>query len=74
MADLAAAIADVRAAANTFNPTTVPEEASTSTSVEKKLSFRPRDAQSADDLKRELEEEFLTPSTKFSTEWLNSLQ
>ena len=33
-----------------------------------------REQQSAEDLKRELEHEFLTPSAKFSPEWLNRLQ
>lgn len=35
---------------------------------------RKREKQSADDLKRELESEFLTPSPRFSTRWLNRLQ
>lgn len=35
---------------------------------------RKREVQSTEDLKRELEEEFLTPSPRFSTEWLNRLQ
>lgn len=35
---------------------------------------RERDEQSAEDLKKELEHEFLTPSPKFSPQWLNRLQ
>ena len=35
---------------------------------------RKREKQSADELKQELEREFLTPSTRFSTQWLNRLQ
>jgi antiviral helicase SKI2 len=35
---------------------------------------RKRARQSADDLKAELESEFLTPSPRFSPEWLNRLQ
>lgn len=35
---------------------------------------RQRSVQSATDLKAELEEEFLTPSPRFSSEWLNRLQ
>lgn len=35
---------------------------------------RQREIQSVDDLKKELEEEFLTPSPRFNTEWLNRLQ
>jgi len=35
---------------------------------------RKRARQSADDLKAELENEFLTPSPRFSPEWLNRLQ
>lgn len=30
--------------------------------------------QSPEELKKELEKEFLTPSTKFNTQWLNRLQ
>jgi antiviral helicase SKI2 len=33
-----------------------------------------RERQSAEDLEKELEHEFLTPSTKFSQQWLNRLQ
>ncbi|KAL3418917.1 ATP-dependent RNA helicase [Phlyctema vagabunda] len=35
---------------------------------------RKRVKQEPEDLKRELEEKYLTPSTSFSTEWLNKLQ
>lgn len=35
---------------------------------------RRREMQSADDLKKDLENEFLTPSPRFSTQWLNRLQ
>lgn len=37
---------------------------------------RPRQQtkQDAQDLKRELEQKYLTPSTTFSTDWLNKLQ
>jgi hypothetical protein len=36
--------------------------------------LRKREKQSADDLKSALEAEFLTPSPRFSAEWLNRLQ
>lgn len=35
---------------------------------------RKRTKQTAEDLKASLEAEFLTPSSRFSTEWLNHLQ
>jgi antiviral helicase SKI2 len=35
---------------------------------------RKRTKQDPEKLKRELEQKFLTPSTRFSTEWLNKLQ
>jgi antiviral helicase SKI2 len=35
---------------------------------------RKRAKQDPEELKRELEQKFLTPSTRFSTEWLNKLQ
>lgn len=35
---------------------------------------RKRAKQDPEELKRELERKFLTPSTRFSTEWLNKLQ
>jgi len=35
---------------------------------------RKRARQSQEELKRELEQKYLTPSTSFSTEWLNRLQ
>lgn len=35
---------------------------------------RKRVKQDQDELKRSLEEKYLTPSTSFSTEWLNRLQ
>jgi antiviral helicase SKI2 len=35
---------------------------------------RKRTKQDPEELKRELERKFLTPSTSFSTEWLNKLQ
>lgn len=35
---------------------------------------RKRAKQDPEELKRELERKFLTPSTSFSTEWLNKLQ
>lgn len=35
---------------------------------------RKRVKQDSEVLKRELEEKYLTPSTKFSNEWLNKLQ
>lgn len=35
---------------------------------------RKRIKQSPEDLKRELEKKYLTPSTSFSAEWLNKLQ
>tara|TARA_R110002060_G_scaffold49823_3_gene60728 strand:- start:16 stop:234 length:219 start_codon:yes stop_codon:yes gene_type:complete len=35
---------------------------------------RKRIKQSPEDLKRELEEKYLTPSTSFSVDWLNKLQ
>ncbi len=35
---------------------------------------RKRVKQEVDDLKRELEQKFLAPSTSLSTEWLNKLQ
>jgi antiviral helicase SKI2 len=35
---------------------------------------RKRIKQSEGDLKKELERKYLTPSAKFSTEWLNKLQ
>jgi len=35
---------------------------------------RKRVKQNQEDLKRQLEKKYLTPSTTFSTEWLNKLQ
>ena len=35
---------------------------------------RRREVQSADDLKKDLESQFLTPSPRFNTQWLNRLQ
>jgi antiviral helicase SKI2 len=35
---------------------------------------RKRAKQDQEELKRELEQKYLTPSTSFSTEWLNNLQ
>lgn len=35
---------------------------------------RKRPKPSREEIKRDLEREFLTPSTSFSTEWLNKLQ
>ena len=35
---------------------------------------RKRTKQDSEELKRELERKFLTPSTSFSTDWLNKLQ
>jgi len=35
---------------------------------------RKRVKQSSEDLKRELEQKYLTPSSSFSPEWLNKLQ
>jgi len=35
---------------------------------------RKRTKQDPEELKKELERKFLTPSTSFSTEWLNKLQ
>lgn len=35
---------------------------------------RKRPRQSREEIKRDLERSFLTPSTSFSTEWLNKLQ
>ena len=35
---------------------------------------RRREVQSADDLKNDLENQFLTPSPRFNTQWLNRLQ
>jgi antiviral helicase SKI2 len=42
--------------------------------LEEQQQPRKRIKQDPEELKRELEQKYLTPSTSFSTEWLNKLQ
>ncbi|WEW59028.1 Antiviral helicase ski2 [Emydomyces testavorans] len=71
--DLAAAIHQVQLNANSLDAT-ADLDAWLVNGGEIQGKPRKREVQSSEDLKRELEEEFLTPSPRFSTEWLNRLQ
>ncbi|KAI5302228.1 hypothetical protein KEM56_000900 [Ascosphaera pollenicola] len=76
MADLSTAIAAVHDAAANINPTADPDScfASENRSASSQRSMRNKEPLSVEALKNELEQEFLTPSPRFSTEWLNILQ
>lgn len=77
MAELSAAIAAVHDAAAHLDPASDPDACFTSDNSGEKLqrsSLKKKEPLSVEALKNELEQEFLTPSPRFSTEWLNILQ
>ncbi|EEP76812.1 RNA helicase [Uncinocarpus reesii 1704] len=71
--DLVAALHQVRLHAQTLDAEAGDLDA-WMTSSHTQANRRTRPVQSAEELKRELEAEFLTPSPRFSAEWLNRLQ
>ena len=68
MADLASALEKLQLNTRDFADDWVDQM------IEEQQRPRKRIKQDPEELKRELEKKYLTPSTSFSTEWLNKLQ
>lgn len=64
----------LRLRADNLDSTAIDDLIERENEAEDSVRSRQRARQSADELKAELEDEFLTPSPRFSPEWLNRLQ